>query len=116
MTTTTETPVVPVSPNTTPEANVTTRTITTIPSTNSITTVLSDQFPAIELGHELYATRSNRKKNWKDFFSKLTIGAVFFVEGGPAEANKYYLNGYARNIILSRKRQPGGSYRMQRVR
>lgn len=114
MTTTSETPVVPTTTtSTTTDNSPTTSKVTT---TNSITTVLSDQFPTIEIGHEIYARRSNRKKNWKEFFARLPVGGVFYLEGGPSEATKYYLNAYARNIILARKRQPGGTYRMQRVR
>lgn len=84
----------------------------TVKHVESIKTVAVDQFPAIEIGHEIYASRGRRNKNWKGFFAELPLGGVFTVTGGQKEAQLYYMNGRNRNITLSRKTMPGGGIRI----
>lgn len=88
-------------------------TVTTIKHTESIKTIALDQFPNIEVGHTMEATRGPRNKNWKLFFANLPVGGVFYVKS-VKEAQTYYMAGYMRDIKLSRKRQPGGTIKMQR--
>ena len=92
-----------------------TTTVSYVKHPESIKTVLVDQFPTIEVGHQIYATKTPRVKNWSTFFSKLEVGAVFNVMTNK-EAQAYYMNAYQRDIKLSRKKQPGGIIRMQRTK